>query len=139
VLDTTDPTKPFAVGAWTLPHEVEWSDVYMFSNHYFTYSGRTAFVSMYHGGVWAVDLAPVENATELVMLPTVGVFMPDRDSPAPPETMLRWAPTVQEVFAFEDGTLMAFDGSSGLYTFRFDASRPAPAPEPWSIPAPPQG
>lgn len=137
VLDTTDPAAPLAVGAWTLPHDVEWSDVYMFSNHYFTAHGRTAFVSMYHGGVWAVDLAPVANATELVMLPSVGVFMADRVSPAPPQTMLRWTPTAQEVFVFDDGTLVVFDGSSGIYTLRFDASRPAPAPEPWPVMPPP--
>lgn len=139
VLDTTDPSKPFAVGAWTLPHDVEWSDVYMFSNHYFTVHGRTAFVSMYHGGVWAVDLSPVATAQNLTLLDSVGAFLPDRVSPAPPESMIRWTPTVQEVFAFPDGTIVLFDGSSGIYTVRFDASRPAPAPEPWPILAPPVG
>lgn len=137
VLDTTDPTAPFAVGAWTLPHAPEWTDVYMFSNHYFTVQGRTAFVSMYHGGVWAVDLAPVETAQDLLLLDSVGVFLPDRESPAPPTTMLRWTPTVQEVFAFPADTLVAFDGSSGVYTLRFDEARPATPPTPWAIPAPP--
>ena len=41
--------------------------------------------------------------------------------------------TVEEALAFDDGTLVAFDSNSGLYTFRFDASNPAPAPEPWAI------
>lgn len=132
VLDTTDPAAPREVAAWTLPHEVEWNGTYMFSNHYFSVHDRTLFVSMYHGGVWAIDLAPV-GSDDFVLLDSVGVFMPDRDPPEEPARRLRWAPTVEEVIAFPDGTLVTFDGNSGAYTFRFDPDRPAPPPKPWPI------
>lgn len=133
VLDTTDPAKPFAVAAWTLPHDVEWSGQYMFSNHYFSVVNRTLFVSMYHGGVWAVDLGALEPGN-FTRLPSIGVFMPDGASPKPPTTISRWTPTLQEILDMPDGTLVTFDGSAGLYTVRFDAARPMTAPEPWPIP-----
>lgn len=132
VLDTTDPARPFEVAAWTLPHDVQWSDRLHFSLHYMTAVGRTAFVSAYHAGVWAIDLSPV-GTRPFVLLPSAGVFFADRASPKPPAVPMRWTPTNEEVHAFEDGTLVTFDSNSGVYTFRFDASRPMPAPEPWPI------
>lgn len=132
VLDTTDPTRPLEVGAWTLPHDPVWNGTYMFSNHYFTVHGRTAFISMYHGGVWAVDLSAV-RPDRFVLLPSIGVFLPDRASPHPPASPQRWTPTVEDVIAFSDGAIVLFDGNSGLYVVRFDPSRPAAAPTPWPI------
>jgi hypothetical protein len=134
VLDTTDPAKPFAVAAWTLPHDVEWSGQYMFSNHYFSVVNRTLFSSMYHGGVWAIDLGALVPGN-FTLLPSIGVFMPDDVSPKPPSTISRWTPTLQEILNMPDGSLVTFDGSAGLYTLRFDASRPMASPEPWPIPA----
>lgn len=134
LLDTTDPAAPFEVGAWTLPHDVEWTGEYMFSNHYFTIHNQTAFVSMYHGGVWAIDLsdATPENYT---LFPSVGVFLPDRASPHPPLEITRWTPTVEDVIAFEDGSIVVFDGNSGVYVVRYDEARPMKPPEPWPVPA----
>lgn len=138
VLDTTDPTRPAAVAAWTLPHEVEWNGTYMFSNHYFGVQNWTLFVSMYHGGVWAVDLRDLHPA-EFRLLPSVGVFVPDQPSPKPPARILRWTPTLQEILPFPDGVLVTFDGASGLYTLSYDASAPMPAPEPWPVEDPARG
>jgi len=135
MLDTTDPSRPTPVGAWILPVEVEWTGTYMFSNHYFSVHNRTLFASMYHGGVWAVDLDAGTKGS-FALLPSIGVFVPDLVSPAPPDANARWAPTVEDVIAFADGTIVLFDGTSGLYAVRFDASRPMPAPDPWPI-APP--
>jgi LVIVD repeat-containing protein len=132
VLDTTDPAEPVEVAAWTLPHEVEWSGTYMFSNHYFSVQGETAFISMYHGGIWAIDLSPVGNAS-FVSLKSVGVFLADREPPAPSAQVHRWYPTHEEVIALDDGSLVTFDSNTGLYVLRFDATRPAPSPEPWPI------
>jgi hypothetical protein len=132
VLDTTDPDRPNAVAAWTLPHEVEWNGTYMFSNHYFGVWSRTLFVSMYHGGVWALDLSTL-SPTGFQLLPSIGAFLPDQPSPSPPSQILRWTPTLQEILPFADGTLVTFDGASGVYTLRFDEARPMPAPEPWPI------
>jgi hypothetical protein len=134
VLDDTDPTKLSEVAAWTLPHEVQWSGEYMFSTHYFGVVGETLFVSMYHGGVWAVDLTGIDEAADgLVLLRSVGVFAPANVSPHPPSKPVRWTPTVEEVRPLADGTLVTFDSNSGLYTFRYDATRPMPAPTPWPI------
>ncbi|MGQ0535150.1 MAG: hypothetical protein ACT4PT_03660 [Methanobacteriota archaeon] len=134
VLDTTDPSDIFEVAAWTLPHEVEWTGLYMFSEHYYWTVGRTLLISMYHGGIWAVDLSEV-GTRPFYSHPSVGAFLPDRDPPSPPAESRRWAPNLQEVLGFADGTMVTFDANAGLYTFRFDASRPAPAPEPWPIEA----
>lgn len=135
VLETTDPTRPFPVGAWTFPHDVEWSGRLQYSLHYMSVVNRTAFVSAYHAGVWALDVAPVLN-NAFTLLPSVGVYFPDRESPKPPETPFRWTPTVEEALAMPDGTLVTFDSNSGLYTFRFDASRPMTPPVPWPISPP---
>ncbi len=135
VLDTTDPAVPREVAGWTLPHEVEWSGEYMFSNHYYGIHNETMFISMYHGGVWAVDLSPVLSArgpVPFVSLPSIGVFMPV-DASVNPAVKVRWAPTVEEVNVFSDGTLVSYDSFSGLWTFKFDASAPAPTPLPWPI------
>lgn len=132
VLDTTDPARPQEVGAWTLPYDVAWEDRLQFSTHYLSAHGRTAFVSMYHGGVWALDLSGVRPGA-FTLLPSVGVFMPVDPSPRPPERPMRWAPTLEEVLAFEDGTLVTFDSNTGLYTFAFDEALPAPPPPPWPL------
>lgn len=136
VLDTTDPSAPRAVAGWTLPHDVEWSDYLHFSTHYLSVVDRTLFVSMYHAGVWAVDLGAI-TGDAFVSLPSVGVFMPVNVSPAPPDAPIRWTPTLEEVLALPGGDLVTFDSNSGLYVFRFDATRPAPPPEPWPLDAPP--
>jgi hypothetical protein len=134
VLDDTDPSHLKEVAAWTLPHDVEWSGEYMFSTHYFAVQGRTLFVSMYHAGIWAVDLRGLPNATGFTLLPSVGVFEPALSSPKPPAHPVRWAPTVEEVRPLPDGTMITFDSNSGLYAFRYDEAHPMPAPTPWPIP-----
>lgn len=139
VLDTTDPRQPFPVAAWTLPHEVDWDDeggAYLFSNHYFTVIDETLFISMYHGGVWAIDLSPLRNATEFVSLPSIGVFMPADPSLPEPAFPDRWAPTLQEILKMPDGTLVTFDGRYGLYTVSFEFDNPAPSPESWPLTPP---
>ena len=138
VLDTTDPAAPFEVAAWTLPHEVEWDGTYMFSNHYYAVVGETLLVSMYHGGIWAVDLAPLADLGQdapFLLLDSVGAFLPT-DPGADPAVTVRWTPNLQEVLPFDDGTFVTFDSWTGLWTARFDAAHPAPAPEPWPVTPP---
>jgi hypothetical protein len=135
VLDTTNPGAPFEVAAWTLPHEVDWEDFgFLFANHYFTVHERTLLISMYHGGIWAIDLSPV-GSPGFTLLDSVGVFLP-----ADPtlersafEDSAPQAPSLEEVLHLGDGTFVTFDNSYGLYTFRYHAEWPAPAPEPWPI------
>ncbi len=137
VLDTTDPGNPQEVAAWTLPHDVEWEERLQWSTHYIDVDEdtRTLFVSMYHGGVWAIDLTPVGDGN-WTNLDSIGVFMPNRESPTPPSDPFRWTPTMEEVHVLDDGTLVTFDSNVGLYTLSFDADMPAPTPTPWDLPAP---
>ena len=128
VLDTTDPAAPTFVGAWTLPVDVEWSGLYQFSLHYMALVDRTLFVSTYHGGLWAVDLSTPEA---LRTMPTIGVFVPDRDSPQPRQGPTRSGlligvlyenldfdvkPMIADVNVLSDGTLIVYDANTGLVT-----------------------
>lgn len=142
-LDTTDPAKPTFVAAWTLPADVQWSDL-SYSLHYLALQNRTLFVTNYHGGVWAVD---VSTEAARATMPSIGVYLPDHVSPkkfaTPPRGLivktlyapyaLDNTPTVLDLNVLSDGTLVVFDMQSGLYTVRFDASDPAPSPEPWPL------
>lgn len=134
-IDTTDPSALREVGGWTLPFESEWDGAFQFSTHYLAVVERTLFVSTYHGGIWAIDLSTL-GTQEFVEMDSIGVFLPDIESPKPPETPFRWTPTTEEVLAMPDGSLVTFDSNSGLYTFRFDATRPSTPPAPWPIPRP---
>lgn len=142
VIDTTDPADPVEVAAWTLPYDVEWTGQYLYSPHYLTVLNQTVFVSMYHGGIWALDLSGLSpDPSNFTLLDSIGVFMPVNESPEPPEQMFRWTPNLQEAYSFADslhpdlpvGILVTFDSNSGVYVVTFDASDPAPPPEPWPI------
>lgn len=143
VLDTTDPAKMTWVGAWTLPVDADWFSTYvgedkseyvMYSTHYIELVERTLFVTLYHGGVWAVD---VSNESLLANPPSIGAFLPANVSPAPGGPApagepLDYTPCVLDVLGMSDGSLVVFDAMSGVYTVHFDASKPAPSPPPWS-------
>ena len=134
VLDTTDPANPVEAGRWTLPVDVEWGADLQFSTHYVEVVGRTMFVTLYHGGVWAVDLSTPER---IANPPTIGAFVPGNVSPSPPSGRARASegvPNVLDVLAYPNGDLVVFDDQSGVYVLRFDAADPAPAPEPWPVP-----
>jgi len=88
-------------------------------------------VSAYHAGIWALDLGKI-NPDTFTQLDAVGAFVPNLVSPKPPAKPFRWAPTLEEVLSFPDGTFVTFDSNSGVYTARFDASNPMTPPEPWS-------
>jgi hypothetical protein len=137
VMDTTDPTEPEPVAAWTLPTQVDWNGTFQFSNHYLTVVDETLFVSMYHGGVWAIDMSPLaEGPPEgegVLPLDSEGVFLPSQEGPAEPAEPSRWAPTFEEVLAQPDGTLVGSAGDQGLFTFAYDADEPMPAPDPWDL------
>lgn len=123
--DDTDPAKPRLVANWTLPVPMPriWPSPFLFSTHYMALVDRTLFVSLYHGGLWAVDL----SGANLTRMPAIGVFVPD-DAPARPhpDRLVAGAPWVMDVKAFPDGDLAVFDGWSGVYVVRFDATDPAP-------------
>ncbi|MBI2078786.1 MAG: hypothetical protein HYT80_10530 [Euryarchaeota archaeon] len=129
--DTTDPKKPTLVGAWTLPVDVAWGGSLMYSLHYMAVVNRTLFVTVYHGGLWAVDVGRL-SADAPVSLPSVGVFMPPNQSPKP-ATGVPYSPRVNDLQTFADGTMVVYDAYTGLYLVRFDESLPAPAPEPWAF------
>lgn len=133
VLDTTDPTNPQFVAAWTHPIEIEAYDArLLFSLHYVAVVDRTLFVANYHGGLWAVDMADMSSQ---MSLPSVGVFLPDLVSPKPVDrpTSYDWAPAVLDVLPQPDGSLVVLDHTSGLYSVRFNASEPMPSPPVWPI------
>lgn len=132
LLDTTDPAHPTYVGAWTVPVETgSWGRL-LFSLHYLAVSQRTLFAANYHGGLWAVD---VSTPDAMRAMPTIGVFVPSKVSPKPVgrATSYDYTPAVLDANPLSDGTLVVYDHTSGLYTVRFDASNPAPAPPPWPL------
>lgn len=129
MMDTTNPATPTPVARWTLPVMQDWGDVgLLFSTHYIEVVDRTLFVSMYHGGVWAVGTAPVAGTKEL---PTLGVFVPSNKSPAPP-AVKKLSPEVLDVLALKDGLLVSFDGPSGVYVYRFKPEIKLPEVAPWT-------
>ncbi|MBI2077379.1 MAG: hypothetical protein HYT80_03270 [Euryarchaeota archaeon] len=132
LLDTTDPARPTPKARWTLPVDVEWSnasDQLIFSTHYIELVNQTLFVSLYHGGVWAVDARP-EKGPEL---PTLGVFVPDRIAPkVRAGAQADPAPEVLDVLALENGDLVSYDGRGGVYVYRFTDTGDVPVPAPWT-------
>ena len=125
IVDDTDPANPVEVGRWTLPVDVNWTGFLQFSTHYFSLVERTLFVSMYHGGVWAVDLSTPEA---MAAPPTIGAFVPGRAPPTPPATS-GYEETL-DVLAFENGDLAVFGALSGVYMVRFDPSVASVPPMP---------
>jgi hypothetical protein len=134
VVDTTDPTNPTPIAGWTLPHDVQWTKGGEWSGHYLTVINDTGFITMYHGGIWAFDLSKISDT--FTSLPSVGVFVPDLESPSPDIMASPWAPMLGEVHAFSDGTMVTFEATAGVITFRYNETEPMPAPEPWPIPKP---
>jgi hypothetical protein len=127
ILDDTDPARLSEVGKWTLPVDVQWTTSLQFSTHYPSIINRTAFMSLYHGGVWAIDLS---TPAKLANPPTIGAFVPSRESPKPGKiggSDVVGTPTVMEQWPLPDGSMIVFDSQSGLYVVRFDASQPAPS------------
>lgn len=130
VLDTTDPADIQFVGAWTFPVETGgWSGA-MYSPHYLAVQNRTLFITAYHAGVWAID---VSTAEKLESMPSIGVFMPAIPSPKPVGRQVPYdfMPVVLDALPLSDGSMIVYDGMTGIYTVRFDASNPGPSPEPW--------
>ncbi|MHB8586568.1 MAG: LVIVD repeat-containing protein [Thermoplasmatota archaeon] len=124
IIDDTNPAKPNETGRWTLPVDTQanWGQNELFSTHYFNLVNRTLFVSMYHGGVWAVDLS---NQTDLAMPRTIGVYIPANAPANPPKVQwtgqIRGWPYVLDVVPFPaDGTITIFDSTSGAYDLRFN-------------------
>ncbi|HEV8359046.1 MAG TPA: hypothetical protein VGR28_01180 [Candidatus Thermoplasmatota archaeon] len=128
ILDTTDPANPQLVGQWVLPVDVQWDSFLMFSTHYIDVVNRTLFVSMYHGGVWAVDLSGNLSAPK-----TLGVFEPT-NVPAIPAAHAAdgWTPDVLQAIALPTGDLVVYDDSTGLYVVRFDPTVDVPPVGPWA-------
>jgi hypothetical protein len=140
VLDTTDPTDPKPVAAWTLPENVTWEGSLQFSPHYMDKHEDTLFVSMYHGGVWAVDLSKVPEGSpdDVAMLDSLGAYVPAREAPHPdPAYSFSWVPNLEEVQVLEEDagqpTLVTWDGNTGVYTFTYDDEVEVPTPEPYDL------
>lgn len=129
VMDTTDPTNPHPVSAWTMPAEGVWDEGILFSTHYVTVDDRMLFVTMYHGGVWAVDLSDPENPRSR------GVYVPANEeaSSVIDRVSFDWSPVVLEAEVIAPGVLTVWDGNSGVYTVAFDKDMFIPEVEEWAI------
>ena len=134
ILDDTDPAAVKEVGRWTLPIDVEaeWNGIELYSTHYFRVLGETVFIAMYHGGVWAFKL-DYENPENMKLPPSVGAFVPDKGphSGRTPDGTYDFGPFVLDVFPYPDGTLVIFDGLSGVYVVQYDEAKDMTPPEPW--------
>ncbi len=137
VAGVTDPAAPRVLGElvlegigvydsevanWTLPVEEGGGDEpLIFSPHYAAVINHTVFVSMYHAGVWAFDANPEMWPHP----PTMGVFLPAQASPTPSPAqpfgwgVLEMAPSILEVLALPDGTLVSWDSMAGIHAYRF--------------------
>lgn len=133
ILDITDPAAPTEVGRWTLPVKPKWDDGSLqFSPHYVAILNQTMFVSNYHGGLWAVDIS------DLAAPAAIGVFVPERGSPANFDGAESYGPNVEDVIVDPaTGLLTTWDGAGGVYVLRFnEAMAKVPAPRwPGSEPA----
>ena len=137
IIDDTDPANPTEVARWTLPLDTEplWAGdtaccLETWSTHYFRLVGRTLFVSMYHGGLWAVDLSDPAQPR------SAGVFMPDQAPPQPrrdPTGFYDLTPFVLDSFPSEDHTISVFDGYSGLYMVKYDPTVVVPRVPEWPM------
>lgn len=120
ILDNTDPWNPTLVGRWNLPVDTSpWTVEYQASPHYVALEGKTLFVSMYHAGLWAIDLSG-----DLAAPPAIGVYVPDLPSGVPNGGSL--APLTEQVNVLSNGDIVLFENRSGVYVLRFDATDPAP-------------
>jgi hypothetical protein len=138
VLDTTDPEDPKPVAAWTLPDDVTWEGRLQFSPHYMDKHDDTLFISMYHGGVWAVDLSGVPEGSpeDVQMLDSAGVYVPAKEAPLPDSSYsYSWIPNLEEVFVVDEDepTLVTFDANTGVYSFTYDDEVEVPTPEPYDL------
>lgn len=123
ILDNTDPASPTLVGRWNLPVDTsdagEWTIDYQASPHYVAMVGKTLLVSMYHAGLWAVDLSGALTAP-----PTIGMYMPAIPSGVNNPSFA--APVTEQVNVLANGDIVLFENSSGVYVLRFDPTDPAP-------------
>lgn len=120
ILDNTDPANPTMAGRWNLPVDTGiWTTEYQASPHYVAVQGRTLFVTMYHAGLWAVDLSG-----SLVAPPAIGVYMPSIASGVSNPSFA--APVTEQVNIMSNGDIVLFENSSGIYLLRFDPNNPAP-------------
>lgn len=133
ILDVTDPAAPTELGRWTLPVKVPWGDVESeggglnFSPHYVAVLDDTLFVSNYHGGLWALDIA---DPTAPV---AIGLFVPEREPPMPFGGDAH-GPTIEDVIVDpETRILTTWDNAGGVYQLRFDATNPAPPAPAWPV------
>jgi hypothetical protein len=120
ILDVTDPASPTEVGRWTLPVKPKWDDGSLqFSPHYVAVLDQTMFVANYHGGLWAVDI------TDLAAPAAIGIFVPDRMSPANYGDAASYGPVVEDVIVDPmTGIVTAWDGAGGVYNLRFHEEMP---------------
>ena len=127
IIDDTDPTNIKVAGRWTLPVESPWQGFLVFSLHYIAVYDHTLFASAYHAGVWAADISDVAHPK------TLGVFVPDREPPSPPDPKkLTASPDVEDILVQPDGTLVTFDAYSGAYTVKFTPDPSVPALPAWT-------
>jgi hypothetical protein len=126
LLDITDPAAPTEVGRWTLPVKPKWDDGGLqFSPHYVAVLNTTLFVSNYHGGLWAVDIA------DPALPQAIGLFVPERESTANYDGAASYGPGIEDVIVDPETFLLTtWDNAGGVYTLRFHdemAKVPAPA------------
>lgn len=120
ILDITDPAAPTEIGRWTLPVKPKWDDGGLqFSPHYVAVLNQTMFVSNYHGGLWAVDIS------DMAAPAAIGLFVPDRMSPANYGGAESYGPNVEDVIVdAATGLLTTWDGAGGVYVLRFHEEMP---------------
>jgi hypothetical protein len=80
IFDTTDPTKPVQLGAWTVPGLKGFSGGFLYSPHVFQIVDGHLFIAHNHAGLWVVD---IHNETLLKHPRTAGYYFPHGDERTP--------------------------------------------------------
>lgn len=115
VLNADDPARPTFVSEWAVEPKQEFSyeQAVLFSMHNFQLVDDKAYLAMYHGGVWVLNLTDPAHPRP------VGYTLPRGERPAGGAIIGSLVPLTWDV-AVANGYVYAVDIPTGLHVFKVD-------------------